>query len=164
MPGRVIALRISTDGTRIGAIDDLYNVRIWRLKDGGEELTSTVCRTSRPVAESPATLASFSADLNRAVIVNNVEEIQFGDVLWNHVVWLWEATKEPRILGKKLGYDISCAAMSPDEFRLIAIDAGYSTSIYDFATAKELKWSFAMFEFNYYCGNPGANLRDALSR
>ncbi len=143
MPGQVIALSFSSDEIHIGAIDHLYNVRVWRLKDGGEEFTSEVHRANGRRPESAATRANFSADLNRALIVNDADDVLFKEGPWNHVVRLWEVGgKEPRLFGERLGLPVGCAAVSPDGSRIVAVQEDYCALIKDFSSGKLIRCTF----------------------
>ena len=139
MPGRVITLAFAVDGKTIGAINLALVVRLWRVEDRSEVLTSEVHRSSGHRPEAAETRASFSADLKRAVIVNDDDDVTFKDAPWNHLVWLWEAgSKEPRLFGSRAGSGICCALVSPDGSQFVTAQELYHVYYNDFASGRFL--------------------------
>ncbi len=142
IPGRVIALAYAADGKTIGAIDDRYNIRVWRVEDRTEVSSSE--DPHRADGRRPAgavTRASFSADLKRAVIVNDAD-VHFKEGRWNHLVRLWEAGgKEQRIFGDRGGFEsqpITCALASPDGSQFVVAHELHYVFYHDFASVRFL--------------------------
>ena len=148
MPGQIITLAYASDGRTIGAIDHLYNIRVWSVPDGSEVLSSAVHRANanRPVAVE--TRASFSADLKRAVIADEAQGQARPDS-WDHLIRLWEADdKEPRFHGWRGGQKITSAVISPDGSRYATGQDDYWLTVYDFKTKKSISGSSAVFTSN----------------
>jgi len=143
MPGHVIALAYAADGKTIGAIDQFYDVRVWRVEDRGEVLNSEVHQAGNRGPEGATTRASFSADLKRAVIVNDTDSVTFKDAPWNHLVRLWEAgSKEPRFSGVRSGLGICCALVSPDGSQFVVAQELHNVYHNDFASGRCLSWQY----------------------
>jgi len=144
IPGRVIALAYAADGKTIGAIDDRYNIRVWRVEDRTEVSSSE--DPHRADGRRPAgavTRASFSADLKRAVIVNDTDGVTFKDAPWNHLVRLWEAgSKEPRFDGVRSGLGVCCALVSPDGSQFVVAHELHNVFHQDFASGRCLSWHY----------------------
>jgi len=139
MPGQVIALAYAADGKTIGAIDHLSNVRVWRVEDRSEVLSSEILRANGVRRVSAEVRASFSADLKRAVIVNSADDVIYKDVPWNHLVGLWEAgVKESRIVGHRTGMEISSAIVSPDGSRFVTAQELHYVFFNDFVSGNSL--------------------------
>lgn len=141
--GQVIALAYAADGKTIGAIDQFYDVRVWRVEDCGEVLNSEVHRAGNRRPEAAETRASFSADLKRVVIVNDTDGVTFKDAPWNHLVRLWEAgSKEPRFYGVRSGLGVCCALVSPDGSQFIVAQELHNVFHNDFASGRCLSWHY----------------------
>jgi len=140
IPGRVIALAYAADGKTIGAIDDLYNIRVWRVEDRTEVSSSEdPLRADGRRLAGAVTRASFSADLKRAVIVNDADSVTFKDAPWNHLVRLWEAgSKEQRFFGERSGLGICCALVSPDGSQFVTAQELHYVYYFDFASGRFL--------------------------
>ncbi len=139
MDGRIITLAYAADGRSIGAIDNSYTVRVWRAEGFAESLSSDLHKCFGRRYESAETRANFSADLRRAVIVNDDDNANLPDATWNHVVRLWEAgSNEPRILGGRGGQATCCALVSPDGSQIVTALQDYFVFFTDFATRKGL--------------------------
>ena len=142
IPGRVIALAYAADGKTIGAIDHMYNIRVWRVEDRSEVARSEDrLRADGRRPEAAETRASFSADLKRAVIVND-SDARFKEGRWNHLVRLWEAgSKEQRIYGDQGGFEaqpITSALISPDGSRFVVAHELQSVFVHDFVSGRIL--------------------------
>ena len=139
-PGRVIALAYASDGKTIGAIDLFINVRVWRVENRSEVLISEIHRSNGRRPDVAETRANFSADLKRAVIVNDDDDVTFNDAPWNHLIWLWEAgRKEPRLFGGRVGSGICSATLSPDGSQIAIAQELHHVFYHDFDSGRFLR-------------------------
>ena len=108
IPGPVVTLAYAADGKTIGAIDQSYNIRVWNVEDHKEVARSEDRRGNfNHWPNVPGSLASFSADLNRAVIVN-YRQGAFDQGDYNYLTRLWEAgSQEQRIYKLPLGRPVT---------------------------------------------------------
>ena len=152
IPGPVVTLAYAADGKTIGAIDQIYNIRVWNVEDHQEVARSD----DEPVShqrwpDSPGSLASFSADLKRAVIVNrkqaaidqapivNKRQAAFDQAPFNHLTRFWEAGSQgQRIFGFPTSPPVTAATISRDGSRTVIATIDDHLSVIDFISGEAL--------------------------
>ncbi len=139
MAGQIIVVAFAADGKRVAAMDHTYGVKVWQVADGREVIDSQVHRANGRQPSSAASRAGFSADLTRAVVLNDATDVDFGEAARGNAVRLWEAgVPEPRVIPMNSRLPLSSVVITGDGSRVFTSVDYHITMIHEFATIRHL--------------------------